>query len=211
MELSSRMGLSLRGAFAWIFMGVAKLAFATSTGSPDPTGIFSPASTPADSIYHLSLFVLEICFAIFAVVFSLLVYSAVKFRQRPGDDGREPAQIYGSNQVELAWTVIPILIVVVLFLATARVIHAVEDARFPPDTTEITAVGHQFWWEFQYPQQGFIAANELHVPVSDAKASNAYSHYPAVGRYGPQFLGPHARRKNRPDSQPDEQYVDRPA
>ena len=93
----------------------------------------------------------------------------MKFRQRPGDDGREPAQIYGSNQVELAWTVIPVLIVVVLFLATARVIHAVEDARFPPGTTEITAVGHQFWWEFQYPQQGFVSANELHVPVSDSR------------------------------------------
>ncbi len=153
---------------ALLCLCVTKFAVATG-GDPSIPSIFSPASTPADSIYHLSLFVLEICFAIFAVVFSLLVYAAVKFRQRPGDDGREPAQIYGSNQVELAWTVIPILIVVVLFLATARVIHAVEDARFPPDTTEITAVGHQFWWEFQYPQQGFIAANELHIPVSDTK------------------------------------------
>jgi cytochrome c oxidase subunit 2 len=148
----------------------ANVASAVTLGSPDIPSIFSPASTPADSIYHLSLFVLETCFVIFAVVFSLLVYSVVKFRRRPGDDGREPAQIYGSNQVELAWTVIPIVIVVVLFLASARVIHAVEDYRFPPNTTEVTAVGHQFWWEFQYPQQGFITANELHVPVSDAKS-----------------------------------------
>ena len=148
---------------------MAKLAVASSTGGPDIPSIFFPASTPADSIYHLSLFVLAICGAIFLVVFSLLVYSVVKFRRRPSDDGREPPQIYGSNQMELAWTVIPVLIVVVLFLATARVIHAVEDARFPPGTTEITAVGHQFWWEFQYPEQGFITANEVHVPVSDAK------------------------------------------
>ena len=110
---------------------------------------------------------LAICLAIFLVVFGLLLYALTKFRLRPGDDGREPAQIYGSNQVELAWTIIPVLIVVVLFLATARVIHAIEDARFPPGTTEITAVGHQFWWEFQYPGQGFTTANELHVPVSD--------------------------------------------
>ena len=120
----------------------------------------------------------------------------------PGDDGREPAQIYGSNQVELAWTVIPMLIVVVLFLATARVIHAVEDARFPPDTTEITAVGHQFWWEFQYPQQGFVTANELHVPVSDAETSDADAHHAAVGRHRPQLLGPATGRQDRPDSQP---------
>ena len=149
-------------------MGLAKAAVAGTGGGPATPSIFSPASTPADSIYHLSLFVLAICGAIFVTVFSLLVYSVVKFRRRTGDDGREPAQIYGSNQVELAWTVIPVLIVVVLFLATARVIHAVEDARFPPGTTEVTAIGHQFWWEFQYPQQGFVAANELHVPVSDA-------------------------------------------
>jgi len=130
------------------------------------TSIFAPASTPAEAIHHLSLFVLTICTAIFLVVAGLLVYSIVKFRRSPDDDNREPAQIYGSNQVELAWTVIPMLIVVVLFLATARVIHAVQDAQLPADTVEITAVGHQFWWEFRYPQQGFITANELHVPVS---------------------------------------------
>jgi cytochrome c oxidase subunit 2 len=153
--------------FVIAWMSLAKIAFASSLGPNKSPSIFSPASTPADSIYHLSLFVLGVCAAIFLTVFSLLVYAAVKFRRRAGDDGREPAQIYGSNQVELAWTVIPILIVVVLFLATARVIHAVEDARFPAGTTEITAVGHQFWWEFQYPGYGFVTANELHVPVSD--------------------------------------------
>jgi len=91
------------------------------------------------------LFVLAVTGFIFVVVFSLLAYTVIKFRLRAGDDGREPAQIYGSNQVELAWTVIPVLIVVVLFLAAARVIHAIEDAQFPPGTTEITAIGHQFW------------------------------------------------------------------
>jgi cytochrome c oxidase subunit 2 len=151
----------------WLCIGVATTALAQGSTGADPASIFSPASTPADSIYHLSLFVLSVCAAIFLTVFSLLLYSVVKYRRRPGDDGREPPQIYGSNQVELAWTVIPVLIVVVLFLATARVIHAVEDAPMPAGTIEVTAVGHQFWWEFQYPQQGFIAANELHVPVSD--------------------------------------------
>ncbi|MDR3747303.1 MAG: cytochrome c oxidase subunit II [Acidobacteriota bacterium] len=141
-------------------------AVAQSAAAPATPNIFAPSSTPADSIYHLSLFVLALCAGIFIVVASLLVYAIFKFRRRPTDDGREPPQIYGSNQMELAWTVIPVLIVVVLFLATARVIHAVEDARFPASTTEITAVGHQFWWEFKYPQ-GFTTANELHVPVSD--------------------------------------------
>jgi cytochrome c oxidase subunit 2 len=156
----------MRCLLAWCLSG-AKMAAAASGNDPAVPSIFSPASTPADSIYHLSLFVLAICGAIFLMVAALLVYAVIKFRQRPSDDGREPPQIYGSNQVELAWTVIPILIVVVLFLAAARVIHAVEDARFPADAIEVTAVGHQFWWEFQYPGYGFITANELHTPVSD--------------------------------------------
>jgi membrane protein implicated in regulation of membrane protease activity len=59
--------------------------------------IFAPASTPADLIHHLSLFVLAICGAIFLVVSGLLLYSAVKFRRRADDDGREPAQIYGTG------------------------------------------------------------------------------------------------------------------
>jgi cytochrome c oxidase subunit 2 len=67
----------------------------------------------------------------------------------------------------LAWTVIPILIVVVLFLATARVLHAVQDAPQPPGAIEVTAIGHQYWWEFRYPKLGVVTANELHIPVSD--------------------------------------------
>jgi cytochrome c oxidase subunit II len=132
----------------------------------NPTNIFAPSATPADSIFKLSLLVLAVTGTIFVVVFSLLVYAAVKFRERSGDD-REPPQIYGSNQLELAWTVLPVLIVMVLFLSSARVIHAVQDARLPPETIEVTAVGHQFWWEYRYPQYGFVTSNELHVPVSD--------------------------------------------
>ena len=131
------------------------------------TNIFAPASTPAQSIAHLSIFVLVITGIIFVAVFTLLVYSIIKFRGRAVDAGREPAQVYGSTQIELAWTIIPILIVVVLFLATARVIHAIQDAPQPPNAVEVTAIGHQFWWEFRYPGLGIVTANELHIPVSD--------------------------------------------
>jgi cytochrome c oxidase subunit II len=129
--------------------------------------IFRPESTPADSIFHLSLLVLTITGLIFVIVLSLLVYAVTKYRRRGADDGREPPQVYGSNQVELAWTVIPVLIVLVLFLATARVIHSIQDAREPRGAIEVIAIGHQFWWEFRYPALGVVTANELHVPVSD--------------------------------------------
>src|SRR6266576_3359850 len=132
-----------------------------------PTNIFAPASTPARSIFGLSLFVLAVTGSIFLVVFTLLLYSVVKFRKRVNDDGREPPQVYGSNQVEIAWTVIPVLIVVALFMATARVIATVQKAASPANAIEVIAIGHQFWWEYRYPGLNVVTANELHVPVSD--------------------------------------------
>jgi cytochrome c oxidase subunit 2 len=145
----------------------AALCTASEPQANSVPSIFEPRSTPADSIRHLSFFVLSITGLIFLVVFTLLTYVIVKFRGTSRDRGSEPAQVYGSTQIELAWTVIPILIVVVLFLATARVIHAIQDTPRPPEALEVTAIGHQFWWEFRYPAFSVVTANELHVPVSD--------------------------------------------
>jgi cytochrome c oxidase subunit II len=129
--------------------------------------IFSPVSTPAFEIREVSFLVLAIVTVIFVVVAGLTVYAIVRYRRRPGDDGREPPQVYGSTQIELAWTVVPFLIVIVLFLTTARYIFAIERHQAPPEALEVTVVGNQWWWEIRYPGLGIVTANELHVPVSD--------------------------------------------
>ncbi len=128
--------------------------------------IFAPESVPAHSISHLANFVLAITGVIFVVVAGLLVYAILRFRRQKDDDGKEPAQIYGSGPVEAAWTIVPFLIVVVLALTTARVIHEIQDAHQPAGALEVQAIGHQWWWEFRYPKLGIVTANELHVPVS---------------------------------------------
>lgn len=148
------------------FCAMAASSFAQAARPFSPTNIFDPASTPAKTIFDLSLFVLAVCAAIFIAVFSLLTYAVIKFRKKAGET-REPAQVYGSSQLELAWTVIPILIVVVMFLATARVIANVQDAPKPRSAIEVTVVGHQYWWEYRYPALKFVTANELHIPMSD--------------------------------------------
>ena len=143
----------------------ARHAFALKTN----TSIFSPASTPSQSIFSLSMFVFAVTGGIFVVVGGLIAYAAVRFRQRPDDDGSEPPQIYGSNQIELSWTIIPVLIVVVLFLATARMIFAIQDAPKPQAAVDVIAIGHQFWWEYRYPALHITTANELHIPLSSAE------------------------------------------
>src|SRR5216684_1338008 len=63
--------------------------------------------------------------------------------------------------------VISVLIVVILFLASARVIASIQNATRPSNAIEVTVIGHQFWWEYRYPSLKVVTANELHIPVSD--------------------------------------------
>ena len=130
------------------------------------TSIFRPLAQPAQEIKETSLLVLIICAVIFAVVAGLLLYAIVRYRHRAGDEASEPPQVYGSNQIELAWTVMPVLIVFVLILVTSRTIADIQNRKPPPGSVQATVVGHQWWWEIRYPELGIVTANELHVPAS---------------------------------------------
>src|SRR5271154_686167 len=129
-------------AAAWLLLTSPMLIAQGTTPST-----LAPASTPAHQIFDLSIFVVSITGGIFVIVGGLLAITLFRFRARKSDPSAEPAQIYGSAQIELAWTVIPVLIVVVLFLTTARIIFAIQDAPKPTAALDVTVIGHQFWWE----------------------------------------------------------------
>jgi cytochrome c oxidase subunit II len=137
--------------------------------------MFELPSGPAIPIRHLASFAFAITGVIFVIVASLIVFALVRFRSRrgQGDEGREPPQIYGSNRLETAWTVVPMLIVLVMALTGARVVQALQNPHRPAGALDVTVVAHQWWWEFRYPSLGIVTANELHVPVSDPRAPNS--------------------------------------
>jgi len=153
----------LLGWMAW-----SLTASAQDSGEMRPVAdMFQPLSRPAEMIHSSALLVLAICAGIFVVVTGMLVYVVWKFRHKGGeDDLKEPPQIYGSTHIELAWTVVPILITFVLILVTSRTIGEIQNARMPADALQVRVVGHQWWWEVQYPGEGIVTANEIHVPVS---------------------------------------------
>jgi cytochrome c oxidase subunit 2 len=159
--------LSLFRRIAAVAAAFASSAFLANASLPG--SIFAPHSTPALEEHRLSLFVLTITALIFIGVSGLLLYALVRFRARPNDD-TEPPQVFGSLQIELSWTIIPILIIVILFLGTARVLFSVQDAPKPPTAVDVTVIGHQFWWEFRYPKYNVVTANELHLPVNSKAA-----------------------------------------
>lgn len=143
-------------------LGAAAAVAGESGGSPT---MFEPAAEPAAAIRDYATFVIAIVAAIGVMVGVLIAYTVARFRHRPGDDISEPPQVYGSNQLELAWTVVPIVVVVLLGLVTARNIWDLQSPAHEVGALRIVATGHQWWWEFEYPEQGFVTANELHVPV----------------------------------------------
>jgi cytochrome c oxidase subunit 2 len=138
--------------------------------------IFDPASPSADSIRSLFILVLAVTGAIFLLVEGVLLYSIFRFRHN-APDATEPPQVYGSMPIEIAWTAAPALIVFLLALILTRTEFEV---RVNPDTPPpgskplyVTVIGHQWWWEYVYQkfdgqELGFITANELHVPASEA-------------------------------------------
>ncbi|MBX3415336.1 MAG: cytochrome c oxidase subunit II [Pirellulales bacterium] len=129
--------------------------------------IWNPASPTAESIHSIFLLVIGITGVIFILVQGALLYFVYRFRRRDPDDKTEPPQLYGSRPIELAWTVAPLLTVFVLFLVVVRTVSEIRAAPPSENALRVTVVGHQWWWEFRYPDHGVTTANELHVPVGD--------------------------------------------
>jgi cytochrome c oxidase subunit II len=181
-HLYTRYSLATRGSGrGWLLAGFTVAAFvgflslAPVARAQDSTiravqNIFDPLSAPAETLYNVSLLVMVVCAVIFLIVGGLLTYAIIRYRRRgPEDDQEEPPQVYGSAAIELAWTVPPILIVVMLVLVTARTIGEIQHHQMPAAAEEIRIIGHRFWWEVRYPKHGVVTANEIHVPLSDRK------------------------------------------
>nr|MBA2565536.1 cytochrome c oxidase subunit II [Gemmatimonadota bacterium] len=100
---------------------------------------------------------------VFILVESLLVYIVWRYRQRGADD--RPEQVHGHTRLEIAWTLVPIVILLFIGIPTVRTIFATQENRPIPGALQVRVVGHQWWWEFEYPELGILTANELHLPV----------------------------------------------
>lgn len=145
-----------------VILGLAILSQPTSVGAQSPTP-FSPNSPAATNIRNLMIVILWIAAAVFIVVEALLIYAVWRYRQRPGDGDELPKQIHGNTPIEIAWTTAPALVLVVVFVFTVRTMGAVATA--PPTDLYVRVIGHQWWWEIQYPELGIVTAGDLHVPV----------------------------------------------
>ncbi len=122
---------------------------------------FQPVTLQGRAISDLFALVMAISALVFLLVVGLLLYALWRFRGRPGEG--EPPQVAGGRRLEIAWTAVPLLLLVVLFGLTLATMSTVDAST--PSPLVIRVIGHQWWWEYQYSDLGVVTANELHVPV----------------------------------------------
>jgi cytochrome c oxidase subunit 2 len=127
-----------------------------------PQSSISPTSDFAEMIHGLYVDIFWWTVAILVVVWVVLAYILVRFRARP--DSPEPKQIHGHMGLEIGWTIGPALIVVAITIPTLQAVFSSQQG-VPEDALVVDVIGHQYWWEFQYPDNGLITANEVHIPV----------------------------------------------
>jgi cytochrome c oxidase subunit 2 len=143
-------------------MGVLGLALAGCGLLDSPATTLTPRSDFGWTSHRIFLQILRWDTAIFVIVQVLLLVAVFRFRER--DPGAIPRQVRGSATLELIWTVLPAVILIFVAFPTVGAIFRTQAAP-PKDALRVRVIGHQWWWEFQYPDLGFATASDLHLPA----------------------------------------------
>ena len=134
----------------------------TACAGEYPQSSIDPKTDYAEAIHALYVLIFWITIAILAVVWTTLAYVLVRYRARPS--APLPRQTHGHLGMEVAWTIVPAVIVVVIAIPTIQTVFRTQQSP-DEDALVVDVIGHQFWWEFRYPGEGVVTANELHLPV----------------------------------------------
>jgi cytochrome c oxidase subunit II len=142
---------------------ITSLTFIALTGCQSSQNILIPFSPAAEATASLFYFVFFIAVAIFVLVEVLLVYFVIKYKRREEDE--HPEQYHGNTKLEVTWTIIPALILVVVFFFTIRTMGQVGPTNPPSQGLPIKVIGHQWWWEVQYNDGKVKYATDIHIPA----------------------------------------------
>lgn len=112
-----------------------------------------------DSLYWTTIYLTT---AIFIVVQALLTIAVIKFREKPGED--IPEQVHGNLKMEIGWTILPVIILIVVGVPSVKAIWATQTDSQAADLLRVKVVGKQWWFAFEYPELGIVTANEFHIP-----------------------------------------------
>ncbi|HXT16983.1 MAG TPA: cytochrome c oxidase subunit II [Gemmatimonadaceae bacterium] len=166
-----RLGTRNAGAAALtVALAVLSLSL-TACGQNHPDSIFHQRTDFNREVDFLFKLIIYIGTAVFIFVEGILILTLIKYRSRPGQAA--PEHVHGNTTLEIAWTVIPLVILILIAIPTVKTIFKTE-AKARDDALQVEVIGHQWWWEFRYPQytvanngrtDTVVTANELYLPI----------------------------------------------
>lgn len=123
-----------------------------------------PQGPVAEEQFGLMKLTITIMVVVVLIVFAIAVYVIVRYRRRPGDKSI-PVQVEGNHKLEIIWTVIPIVLLIILGVPTVKSVFGLaKDYTHDPKAIQVHVTAHQYWWEFEYPNLGVKTAQELIIP-----------------------------------------------
>ena len=140
------------------------MRFSPGQSTWDPVG---PVAERQLLLFNVLLWVMV---AVFIIVEGVLVYAAIRYRRRPGQE--LPNQTHGNMTLEITWTIIPTILIMALGIWSVITIYEFDEPPASADVLHVNVTGHQWWFEFEYEDAGggkrIVTANELRVPVDRA-------------------------------------------
>lgn len=128
-------------------------------------GPLNPKGSVAEEQLWLIKLALGIMVIVLVVVFALFFYVLIRFRKRKGQTGI-PKQVEGNHKLEILWTVIPMILLLILAIPTVqKTFEFARDYEELDNAEKVIVTGKQFWWQFEYPDYGIVTAQDLYIPV----------------------------------------------
>lgn len=159
----------------WRLLSLYLLVTLTLSGCGEPfISTLRPAGEVAEDQFYLMILSTAIMVAVVIVVMAIFTYVLIKFRRSKSGDTELPKQVEGNKKLEILWTVIPILLLVILGVPTVTHVFGQADTkvmdqenRNPEEALVINVRANLYWWEFEYPDYGIITSQELVVPTDE--------------------------------------------
>lgn len=151
----------LRRMASFGMMAVLALTLAACEQS-HPNTTFTPHSDYGRAIDMIWDRLLLLGTIVFVLVEVGILYIVFRYRKRETD--QRPPQTHGNVIIEIFWTLIPVFILLFIAVPTVRTIFKTQ-AKAVAGALQIEVIGHQWWWEFRYPEYGIITANEIYLPT----------------------------------------------
>ena len=166
-----------------LICGVATLSvFASACGPDNDQNSLRPEGPAAERIHGLFMPVTVVAVIVGILVLAGTVYVALRFRRRSEDE--HPKQIHGSTPLEIGWTILPALILVIIAIPTIATVFKLAEDPKGDDVLDVRVVGKQWWWQFEYPDQEVVTADELHIPVGTKVRLNLTACDDSLGNEG---------------------------